>query len=427
MTSPAVPTTPAGGPVGFAARVTPTGRLGQGELRRQVAAHLAATTGAHTPGQIARALGNRSSGAVANALETLVASGHAAQVSTRPRRFTATPTTADAAKGASPPRPHTPGSGAGSGARAAGASPSGPSASPPSPGADVSGSAGTAASADPPAGKPALGSGGKPAGGVVRRPNGQPYHPRVLADLPDVDALRRLRKAQIPALLYGPPGTGKTSLVEAAFDDLITVAGDGDTAVADFVGEYTQTEAGTYEFVYGPLVTAMQQGRCLFIDDATLISPKVLAVVYPAMDGRRQITVKAHTSETITAEDGFYVIAGHNPGVHGAVLTDALASRFSAQIRVSTDYDLARTLKIDSRAIKVARNLSARVESGVIGWAPQLRELIAYQKIARVLGVEAAVANLIGIVPEEDRDEAAEVIRSVYGQKITPLALGRQL
>ena len=261
----------------------------------------------------------------------------------------------------------------------------------------------------------------------MTRPNGQTYHPRLLADLPDVGALRRLRDAGIPALLYGPPGTGKTSLVEAAFGDLITVAGDGDTAVADFVGEYTQATAGGYEFVYGPLVTAMTEGRCLFIDDATLISPKVLAVVYPAMDGRRQITVKAHTGETVIAEEDFYVIAGHNPGVHGAVLTEALASRFAAQIKVSTDYDLARTLKIDPKAIKVARNLAKRVDAEVIGWAPQLRELIAFQKIARVLGTEAAVANLIGIAPEEDRDEVAEVIKSVYGRTVPPLALGRQI
>src|SRR3954469_6741037 len=116
----------------------------------------------------------------------------------------------------------------------------------------------------------------------------------------------------------------------------------------------------------------MREGRPLFIDDATLISPKVLAVVYPAMDGRRQITVKAHTGETITAADGFYVIAGHNPGVHGAVLTEARAPRFAAQIRVSPDYDLARTLKIDPRAVKVARNLASRVEADTIGWAPQL-------------------------------------------------------
>ncbi|TDE10858.1 AAA family ATPase [Actinomadura sp. 6K520] len=261
----------------------------------------------------------------------------------------------------------------------------------------------------------------------MQRPNGQTYHPRQLAEVPDVAALRRLREAGIAALLYGPPGTGKTSLVEAAFPDLITVAGDGDTAVADFVGEYTQAPDGGYEFVYGPLVTAMSQGRCLFIDDATLISPKVLAVVYPAMDGRRQIVVKAHKVETVTAEPGFYVIAGHNPGVHGAVLTEALASRFAAQIRVSTDYDLARTLRIDPKAVRVARNLAARQSSGEIGWAPQLRELIAFDKIAGVLGTDAAVANLAGIAPEEDRDVVVAVLSSVYGRAITPLALGRQL
>jgi MoxR-like ATPase len=171
----------------------------------------------------------------------------------------------------------------------------------------------------------------------------------------------------------------------------------------------------------------MTEGRCLFIDDATLISPKVLAVVYPAMDGRRQITVKAHRGETITATQGFYVVAGHNPGVHGAVLTEALASRFAAQIQVSTDYDLATTLKIDPRAIRIARNLARRRASGEIGWAPQLRELIAFQKMTKVLGPDAAVANLLGIAPEEDRDMVAEVISSVYGRAVSPLALGRQL
>ncbi len=178
--------------------------------------------------------------------------------------------------------------------------------------------------------------------------------------MPDVDALRKLRDAGIPALLYGPPGTGKTSLVEAAFGDVITVAGDGDTTVADFAGEYTQLPDGTYEFVHGPLITAMHEGKVLFIDDATLISPAVLAVTYPAMDGRREVRVKAHKGETIKAADGFYIIGGHNPGVHGAVLTEALASRFTVQVKVGTDFDLARALKIDPRAIRAAQDLAAR-------------------------------------------------------------------
>jgi hypothetical protein len=46
----------------------------------------------------------------------------------------------------------------------------------------------------------------------------------------DVEALRTLRAEGVPALLSGPPGTGKTSLVEAAFPDLITMAGDGEAA-----------------------------------------------------------------------------------------------------------------------------------------------------------------------------------------------------
>jgi MoxR-like ATPase len=261
----------------------------------------------------------------------------------------------------------------------------------------------------------------------VARPNGQLYHPRKLSGLPDVTALRKLRDAGVAALLYGPPGTGKTSVVEAAFPDLVTVQGDGDTTVADLVGEYTQTPDGRFVFVHGPLVRAMREGRCLFIDDATLIPPTVLAVVYPAMDGRRQIVIKANGGEVIDAAPGFYVVAGHNPGVHGAVLTDALASRFSVQIQVSTDYDLARQLDIDRRAVRVARNLATRQAKGEIGWAPQLRELIAYQKIADVLGAEAAAANLVGIAPEEDRDTVAAVVRDVFGTPVSPLALGARI
>jgi MoxR-like ATPase len=263
--------------------------------------------------------------------------------------------------------------------------------------------------------------------GPVTRPNGQLYHPRQLSGLLDVTALRKLREAGVASLLYGPPGTGKTSVVEAAFPDLVTVSGDGDTTVADLVGEYTQTPDGRYVFVHGPLVTAMRQGRALFIDDATLIPPTVLAVVYPAMDGRRQIIVKANGGEVITAEQGFYVVAGHNPGVHGAVLTDALSSRFSAQIQVSTDYDLAAQLKIDRRAVRVARNLATRLQAGEVGWAPQLRELIAFEKIAAVLGPMAAAGNLVGTAPEADRATVAAVVRDAFGAAVAPLALGARV
>lgn len=387
MTTPA--TTPATGSTPAAPGAATT-RLRNGELRRMVAEQLANDpTAALTPGTIATKLGGKSSGAVGNALATLESLGQAEKVGTNPVTYRATDKTADAAKTATvAPRTTSPAP-----------APSAP-ATPPAPPALVT--------------------------GPVRRPNGQMYHPRKLSGLSDVTALRRLREANVSALMYGPPGTGKTSVVEAAFDDLITIQGDSDTVTDDFVGSYTQTPDGRYEFAYGPLVTAMREGRALFIDDATLIPPTVLAVVYPAMDGRRQILIKTHKNEVVDAAPGFYVVAGHNPGVHGAVLTDALSSRFSAQIHVSTDYDLATQLKIEPKAVRVARNLAQRQEKGEIGWAPQLRELIAFNRIADVLGTTAAAGNLVGIAPEEDRAVVAEAVRNVFGTNVAPLSLGPQ-
>lgn len=384
------PTTPASSPPAAGGKTRP------GELRARVAGVLAAnTTVGFSVTELARILGH-SGGAIGNACETLACRGEAERMGAKPRMYRATSTTTTAAHGRTAPTP------------------SSPTPTPPPEHATT-----------PQTRAAAAGPGERPE--PVTRPNGQHYHPRALAQLPDVEALRKLRDAQVPVLLYGPPGTGKTSLIEAAFPDLITLAGDGDTTVGDLVGEYTQDTNGSYEFIHGPLVTAMREGRALLLDDATLISPKVLAALYPAMDGRRQIQIKAHKGETICAAHGFYVIAGHNPGVHGAVLTEALASRFSMQIQVGSDYDLAAALKINRTAVRIARHLATTQSAGEIGWAPQLRELIAFQKIADVLGTETAFANLVGIAPLEDRDTIAEIVTKATGHPVTALALGRQL
>ncbi|WP_194834874.1 AAA family ATPase [Nocardia sp. XZ_19_369] len=273
MTSPAPTTAPAAPASGT--------RLGNGQLRRLVAQKLAENSGTeHSPRHIAKMIG-RSCGAIGNALEVLVRDGHADRTQDAPRRYRANARTASAAAAApttaTPPPPST---GAGGG----GAPPHRPTPPP--------------ATAPAPTAAPA-------AVESVVRPNGQVYHTRTLAGLADVDVLARMRANGVPVLLYGPPGTGKTSLIEAAYSDLVTVQGDSDTTVADFVGEFTQTPEGRFEFVVGPLVRAMREGAVLFIDDATLIPPSVLAVVYPAMDGRREITIKAHNGEIVTAEPGF--------------------------------------------------------------------------------------------------------------------------
>ncbi|MGY2093560.1 AAA family ATPase, partial [Nocardia gipuzkoensis] len=149
--------------------------------------------------------------------------------------------------------------------------------------------------------------------------------------------------------------------------------------------------------------------------------------VYPAMDGRKEIVIKAHGGEVVKAEPGFFVVAGHNPGVHGAILSDALASRFAFQVQVGSDYDLAAQLGVERRAVKIARELADRQARGEIGWAPQLRELLAFRKIAAATDQATALANLVGAAPEEDRDIVAAVVKTVSGTSHAPLTLGPRI
>src|SRR5579859_6152701 len=128
------------------------GRLGNGQLRRQVAEWLSARPGPHTVGEIAKDLG-RSAGAVGNALTTLADRAEAARLAGKPIRYEANSATAAAAAAITPKAPAPPK-----------AAPAAPPASPvPS----------AAPKAPAPSGKP----------GPVTRPGGQVYRPRVLAGM----------------------------------------------------------------------------------------------------------------------------------------------------------------------------------------------------------------------------------------------------
>lgn len=74
---------------GGSASTTTAPRLRPGDLRGKVEDHLTMHAGMEfTPGEIARALGGRSAGAVANALATLASTGVARLSCKRPKRYT---------------------------------------------------------------------------------------------------------------------------------------------------------------------------------------------------------------------------------------------------------------------------------------------------------------------------------------------------
>ncbi|WP_280255579.1 hypothetical protein [Nocardia wallacei] len=77
--------------------------------------------------------------------------------------------------------------------------------------------------------------------------------------------------------------------------------------------------------------------------------------------------------------------------------------------------------------MRAARVLAERVAKCEIGWAPQLRELLAFKRIAAAVDVETAAANLVGTAPEEDREIVAEVVKNEFGGTYRPLTLGARI
>ena len=250
-----------------------------------------------------------------------------------------------------------------------------------------------------------------------KRPNGEYYYTRMWGEHNDVAVLREARNNKQFILLYGAPGCGKTALVQAAFEDHETILGTGDTEIADFIGGYIQTPSGGFEWVDGPLLKAAERGVPLFIDEVGLVDPKVMAGVYGLMDGRAELTITANPERgTVKAKEGFYVIAATNPNAPGVRLSEALLSRFIVQAEMTTDFLLAKKLGAPQQIVTVAQNLSRRQLSGECGWAPQMRELLAFRDIAKTFGTKFAVANIIAAAPELDRPVVADVFTRVYGE-----------
>ena len=265
------------------------------------------------------------------------------------------------------------------------------------------------------------------------RPNGAIYYARSWGEHQDVMALRNAKEATKQAVItgvgspmfpmfYGAPGTGKTALVEATFGaEMRTLVGHGDIEVSDLIGSYVQTPSGNFEWIDGDLIKCMENGWVYFIDEIGLIDPKVLAILYGTMDGRRELVVSANPERGgIKAHPDFFVVSATNPNAPGVRISEALTSRFTLQVEMTTDYALAKKLGVPSLLITSAQNLYRKQLDNQISWSPQMRELLAFRDIATTFGTAFALANLISSSPESDRATIADVLSRAFGEEVKP-------
>ncbi len=262
------------------------------------------------------------------------------------------------------------------------------------------------------------------------RPTGEVYVPRMVPfeaqTIQDVTLMKVAHEKKMPVLLYGVPGTGKTALVEAALPNVVTVQGTAETETADFIGSWIQNPDGTYAWVDGPLVVAMENGWPLLIDEIALIDPRVMSVVYSVMDGRDVLKITANPDRgDANTRDGFLVFGACNPDVPGAIMSDALLSRFALHFEVSTDWTVAKQLGADATLITLARNLQIKQEAGEVSASPQMRDVLNFIEVEKTLGKTFALRNMLAKAHPEDRAIYMEMITSLYpdATMLKPLSL----
>ena len=205
-----------------------------------------------------------------------------------------------------------------------------------------------------------------------------------------------------PLLLRGPTGCGKSRFVEHMAHrlgrPLVTVACHEDTSATDLLGRFL-IRGGDTVWVDGPVTRAVREGAILYLDELAEARPDVIVALHPLSDHRRQVFVD-RIDETLTAAEGFMLVASYNPGYQNRLkeLKPSTRQRF---LGYRFDYPSA---EIEREIVMAESDLPNAMAKRVVALGQKLRGLddlgLAEVPSTRLL-VETARLIQSGFPPRE--------------------------
>lgn len=175
-------------------------------------------------------------------------------------------------------------------------------------------------------------------------------------------------------------------------------------------------EGASLEWRDGVLVRMMKGSpdtghTVLLADEINFGQPKVMAILNAVADARRQLTLVQHEGETITAHDGFRLMAAMNPHYEGTrPLNKALRDRFA--INLTYDYcpEVEAQFIDDPALLKVAERLRTAFDQEELETPVSPRALIAFESVQATFGTAFAIDNFVALFEADEQTAVREAL-----------------
>jgi len=239
--------------------------------------------------------------------------------------------------------------------------------------------------------------------------------------------------------LVGPTGVGKTHIVyKMAAEDKLPIFEINcalQTSVYELIGKYIGL--GRENWVDGTIVMWCRYGGILYVDEANMMKPDILAKFHPVMDQRGHLVLTERENEIVERHPYGHIILSFNPYSVEYAGTKPLNVAFRRRVSSWIRFDYLSTgskindkevealklrsglddEKLDYKLVKVASELRRLYEIGELPLAPSLGNLISWARLI-VDGVpvdEAAVDTIINTTSDDPAIQATvqRVVESV--------------
>ncbi len=249
---------------------------------------------------------------------------------------------------------------------------------------------------------------------------------KVAGSVLDVDVLDTARRTLKNVLIEGPTGSAKTSLVfaYAARENLpvVTVACNGAVDLRALLGGWVPSSGGEFTYAAGDIFEVVKHGGILYLDEVNFLPPKIAAVLYGLLDGRRTLYLPeaagSDVPTVVEAHDDFFVVASLNPGYLGTrPLNPAFRNRFTIKLDWGYNDEVEAKLIKSPSLRELAVRLRERVTAGDLTTPVPTNVLMDFEEIVGELGFEFAAENFTNNFDVTERPVVVEVL-AVYRDRI---------